>query len=122
MKRAFYLLVAGGGLIAMAAPASAQYFRVPNGQLPPPGLCRVWYPGVAPGRQPGPTSCRAAERQAARSGARVVYGGSGGPGYGNRYDTGPRFIRWAHRNFDFNRDGVLSRRELRMARDAWYRR
>jgi hypothetical protein len=35
----------------------------------------VWYDGVPPGRQPAPTSCREAERIAARdSRARVIYG------------------------------------------------
>ncbi len=50
--------------------------RVPPGHLPPAGLCRVWYDGVPPGRQPAPTDCDSAERQAARGGraASVVYG------------------------------------------------
>jgi hypothetical protein len=48
---------------------------VPPGQLPPAGQCRVWYDGVPPGRQPRPTSCRDAERIAARDrNARVIYG------------------------------------------------
>src|SRR3954471_19625341 len=48
---------------------------IPPGQLPPAGMCRVWYDGVAPGRQPRPTNCRDAERAASRDrNARVIYG------------------------------------------------
>ena len=46
---------------------------IPPGHLPPPGKCRVWYDGRPPGQQPPPTTCRAAERTAARHGARVIY-------------------------------------------------
>jgi hypothetical protein len=34
--------------------------RVPPGQLPPAGMCRIWINGVSPGRQPAPTDCRTA--------------------------------------------------------------
>jgi len=30
---------------------------IPNGQLPPPGECRVWFPGRPPGQQPPPSRC-----------------------------------------------------------------
>jgi hypothetical protein len=26
--------------------------------MPPPGKCRVWYPGTPPGHQPPPADCR----------------------------------------------------------------
>jgi hypothetical protein len=65
-----------------AAPAAAQERRygnpqgIPPGQMPRAGECRVSYDGRPPGRQPAPTSCRDAERQAARDPyARVIYGG-----------------------------------------------
>lgn len=45
---------------------------IPPGHLPPPGTCRVWYPGRPPGRQPEPSSCDAAER-AAPAGSWIVY-------------------------------------------------
>lgn len=31
--------------------------RVPPGHLPPPGYCRLWYPGRPPGHQPPPRPC-----------------------------------------------------------------
>jgi hypothetical protein len=31
---------------------------IPPGHLPPPGECRIWYPGTPPGHQPPPGSCR----------------------------------------------------------------
>ena len=78
-------------LIALTAmPAAAQgrgkNGKVPPGHMPPAGQCRVWYDGVPPGRQPRATSCAEAERVAARTGARVIYGdgrvyrGQGGGG------------------------------------------
>ena len=35
----------------------AQALDIPNGHLPPPGSCRVWYPDRPAGHQPPPTSC-----------------------------------------------------------------
>ena len=113
------ILLTGGVLLAAGA-AQAQFF-VPPGHLPPPGLCRVWLPDRPPGLQPAPTSCRAAERNAARFGGRVIYGGTGGP----LEDIDPRddwrFMRWALRYYDYNGDGVLSRWEYRRAVNAYYR-
>src|SRR5262245_51170326 len=64
-------LTATAFLIALSAvPALAQgrYGNqgIPNGQLPPVGMCRVWYDNLPPGRQPSPTSCDNAERVASR--------------------------------------------------------
>ena len=36
--------------------------RVPPGQRPPAGMCRIWINGVPPGRQPAPTDCETAVR------------------------------------------------------------
>lgn len=59
---------------------------IPPGHLPAAGQCRVWYDGVSPGRQPRPTSCREAERIAARDrNARVIYGDDRD---NDRYGTG----------------------------------
>ena len=120
MKRLFFLAAAAGGFLAVAAPAAAQR-HVPPGHLPPAGLCRVWLPGVPPGHQPQPMRCNAAERYVARHGGQVIYGGRGGPVMNDDWND-RRFVRWAVRNFDFNRDGRLSRRELRAAQAAWHRR
>lgn len=46
--------------------------RIPEGHLPPPGSCRVWYFERPPGQQPSPTGCRRAERLADRTGGYVV--------------------------------------------------
>jgi len=76
--------------VLAASPLYAQGRRnsqgIPPGQLPPAGLCRVWYDGVPPGRQPRATSCNEAERIASRdSNARVIYGDNayGNDRYGN---------------------------------------
>ncbi|NIP80339.1 MAG: hypothetical protein GWM90_14380 [Gemmatimonadetes bacterium] len=39
-----------GGVYARSA-------RVPPGHYPPPGECRIWYPGREPGHQPPPGRC-----------------------------------------------------------------
>ena len=33
------------------------YSRIPNGHLPPPGECRIWYPDRPAGHQPPPFKC-----------------------------------------------------------------
>ncbi len=33
------------------------HLGIPPGHLPPPGQCRVWFPGRPPGRQPSPGNC-----------------------------------------------------------------
>lgn len=38
---------------------------VPPGHMPPPGSCRVWYPGRPPGQQPPPGGCDIAEPEGA---------------------------------------------------------
>lgn len=49
--------------------------RVPRGQYPPRGACRVWFEGRPPGRQPRATSC---ERLYGRVpyGAFILYNGN----------------------------------------------
>ena len=97
------LALVAAGLVA--APAGAQgrgrnAQGIPPGHVPPPGQCRVWYDGQPPGRQPAATSCAAAQRVAARTGGRVIYGGDehrdarGRDGDGRRGDC-----------IDMNRDG-----------------
>lgn len=71
-------MVAGASLLVLSAGAGAQLRAVvrggvPAGYTPPAGMCRVWYDGVAPGRQPAPTDCATA-RANVRGGGRVIYG------------------------------------------------
>jgi len=47
--------------------------RIPPGQLPPRGMCRVWIDGVPPGQQPPVTDCATAERNRVAN-SRVIYG------------------------------------------------
>lgn len=39
------------------AALPAANLEVPRGHLPPPGTCRLWFPGRPPGQQPSPSSC-----------------------------------------------------------------
>jgi hypothetical protein len=65
---------------------------VPEGQLPPADMCRVWYNGQPPGRQPRATSCQQAEAIAARNrNARVIYGT-------DAYERSMRYGRNGNRN------------------------
>jgi hypothetical protein len=36
---------------------------IPPGHLPPPGKCRIWYPGTPPGHQPKAGDCTRLEQQ-----------------------------------------------------------
>ena len=45
---------------------------VPPGHLPPPGECRLWFPGKPPGHQPPPGRCGRIEAEAP-AGAWVLY-------------------------------------------------
>ena len=54
------------GIIVAGHPAPPGYgyghaeeVRIPPGHMPPPGECRVWYPGSPPGHQPPPGPCNA---------------------------------------------------------------
>ena len=55
-------------------PVTVVILEVPPGHLPDPGECRLWYPGVSPGRQPRPRS-RPCEQiaQIAPAGSWIVY-------------------------------------------------
>ncbi|MEO5567142.1 MAG: hypothetical protein ABIR92_01535 [Gemmatimonadaceae bacterium] len=50
--------------------------RIPPGQMPPAGMCRIWIDGVPPGRQPAPTDCQTAVATKPAN-ARVIFGGDG---------------------------------------------
>ena len=75
---------------------------IPPGQMPPAGMCRVWYDGVPPGRQPRATNCNDAERIASRDrNARVIYGDD--YGYYDRSGNYPTNDRYGYPNSGSNR-------------------
>lgn len=47
--------------------------KIPPGQLPPAGMCRIWIDGVPPGRQPAPTDCQTAVANKPAN-ARILWG------------------------------------------------
>jgi hypothetical protein len=144
-----------GALVALAAasPVEAQVRGrngsqgTPPGQMPPAGMCRVWYDGVPAGRQPQPTSCNNAERIASRDrNARVIYGDEYGyrdrnrnypygnndrDRYGDRYPNGNGSNRYGYNSVPYDngyRDGLEKGREDARDRDSydpvrhsWYR-
>lgn len=42
---------------------SGKNLGIPPGHLPPPGECRIWYPGQPPGKQPPPGKCKRLKRE-----------------------------------------------------------
>ena len=56
--------------------------RIPPGQMPPAGMCRIWIDDVPPGRQPAPTDCQTAVATRPAN-ARVIFGGDGSSFPGN---------------------------------------
>lgn len=74
--------------VAVTAPLSAQgrgtkAGKIPPGQRPPAGMCRIWLNGVPPGQQPAPTDCATAVRNRPANG-RVIFGDD----YANNNDRG----------------------------------
>jgi len=49
-------------------PSIAATLGIPPGHLPPPGQCRIWVPGEAPGHQQRARSCAHIERIAPAGG------------------------------------------------------
>ncbi len=52
--------------------STAATLGIPPGQLPPPGLCRVWVQGTPPGHQARARSCNNIERSAP-AGSWILY-------------------------------------------------
>ena len=116
------------GLISVPLGAQGRGGRngaqgIPPGQLPPRDACRVWYDNRPPGRQPAPTSCREAERVAARdNNARVIYGANSQrlPPYPGRYPTGRGVYNTRTVPFDNGyTDGYEKGREDARDRDSY---
>src|SRR4051812_3210306 len=62
--------------------ANKKHDKIPPGQLPPAGMCRIWIDGVPPGQQPAPTDCQTAVANKPAN-ARVIWGNqSAFPGRG----------------------------------------
>jgi len=57
---------------ASRGPSTAATLKIPPGQLPPPGQCRVWVDGLPPGKQPKARTCSGIEDSAPPS-SFVVY-------------------------------------------------
>lgn len=64
-----------GVLVAGSPPHghAGRSYDVPPGHMPPPGQCRIWYPGVPPGQQPPPGDCHELGYRVP-AGAYLVYG------------------------------------------------
>jgi len=44
-------------------PHTGSHYNIPPGHMPPPGECRIWFPGLPPGQQPPPGNCYDLERR-----------------------------------------------------------
>lgn len=66
----------GGGMTVVGGDGEVRYedrehadgrtygnLGIPPGHLPPPGECRIWYPGLPPGQQPPPGDCAELSRR-----------------------------------------------------------
>ena len=77
MTKQFLLAVTIAAFAAVPAAAQEKQFtggdKIPPGQRPPPGMCRIWLDGVPPGQQPAPTDCATAVRNRPANG-RVIFG------------------------------------------------
>jgi len=110
-------LLAAAAALAVATPLMAQgrsRDRVPPGQRPPAGMCRVWIDGVPPGRQPAPTRCDVAARRLPPN-ARIIYG-DGTWDYG-RYNDGYYGVNDPYYNDRVYQEQIRRERELQIQRE-----
>lgn len=78
---------------AVTTPMAANAQGIPARMRPPRGMCRVWVPGRALGRQPAVMSCAAAKRLRPRYGNRAFVV------FGPRFVSGPAARRRSTRVF-----------------------
>jgi hypothetical protein len=72
---------------AAAQSQNQKHDKIPPGQLPPAGMCRIWIDGVPPGQQPAATDCQTAVANKPAN-ARVIWGNqSAFPGRGRSDST-----------------------------------
>jgi hypothetical protein len=112
--RASSVLLTIAVLAAAAGPAGAQgrgrgkgnSDKVPPGQRPPAGMCRIWINGVPPGHQPAPTDCQTAVRNQPPN-SQIIWGDNTNRRDRNVYDDDRRDRR--ERDRDYDRDGRYQR-------------
>ena len=125
MKTSYVILTAA--LLTAATTASAQgrgrgkgNDRVPPGQRPPAGMCRIWINGVPPGHQPAPTDCETAVRnQPANS--QIIWGDNTRRGRNADDDRRARnrdYDRDRNGDHDRNRDNDRDRNNGGLRRDS----
>ena len=108
-------------VVAAAAPLSAQgkgtkAGKIPPGQRPPAGMCRIWLDGVPAGQQPAPTDCATAVRNRPANG-RVIFGDDYVDGKTKKLNDNGDDRRTAPREEeDRDRGGDSSNRSARRAR------
>lgn len=108
--------------VAVAAPLSAQgkgtkAGKIPPGQRPPAGMCRIWLDGVAPGQQPAPTDCATAVRNRPANG-RVIFGDDYVDAKGNKVKGNDDERRTAPREARADENVVRDARTRRQRQDA----
>jgi hypothetical protein len=138
MHKVGFAIALTGALLVVSSAADAQSRRVASisaREMPPAGMCRVWFDGVSADRQPLPTDCATARTRALREGGRVIYGGAANGGvYGRtdpRYDPrnaqqndpryDPRNRQQTDSRYDSRYDPRYDARAQR-ARDEWNRK
>lgn len=63
----------GTVVVTPSGPPLRPALDIPQGHVPPPGLCRIWVPGVPPGQQSPPGRCEELQYRVPR-GAYLVRG------------------------------------------------
>ena len=114
IKSVVFILAGIGAMSAATAqpqnrPSSPEAAAVPEA---PPTMCRIWHRGVPADRQPPPTDCATARRQAAITGGEVTIGRTefGGPLRVN--DWPDRFRQEANARHELDRQRELRDRAI----------